>query len=432
MELSISHPPALESSTVEPPPRIAPGIRRAVTRSGTRKTWIGLAMIVFLALGTFFRLHPTATFAQLGYDEHGYMVFLEHIKKAGLANYDLVLRVYMERQYKRPDALVPATRVGFLAPAYLCGELFHQPPFKALQITAGIASTLLLCIVAIFAYRMGGAIPMLGTTLIVATAPLQIQLAQHTFIDAYFSFWAIAVLWFAWENLQRPKHWGWLTAYTLSLVILVLTKESAAFVVFALLVLFAFNRFVRLGTVTPHLISATILGPLVAVLFLASMMGGIGELIGFFQVFVAKHHTNTYAIRAQDGAWYRYLVDFVLMSPLIIPLALGRMFNLRRDDRPELAMTVFLAASFLCMSQVSYGLSLRFAAYWDVPLAWLACSQILRLSRQFARVRPAIIAGGMFLTVAASGLRQYDRYFIQHGIYDPITTWLVRASDLQK
>jgi hypothetical protein len=431
MELFSPRPSILDKSTFDPP-EIIRDVRPAASWLGVRKIWIALAMAVFLGLGTFLRIHPTATFAQLGYDEHGYMVFLEQIEKAGLANYDAVVRVYMERQYKRSDALVPATRVGFLAPAYLCGKLLHQRPFKALQTTAGIASTLLLCIAAIFAYRMGGTIPMLGVTILVATAPLEIQLAQHTFIDAYFSLWAITVLWLAWENMQRPQHWGWLTAYILSLAVLALTKESAAFVVIAIVALLVFNRFVRLGTVTPHLVAATIIGPLIAVLFLSSMMGGTGEFIHFFQMFMAKQRTNTYSIMAQDGAWYRYLVDFVLMSPLIVPFALGRMFNLRRNDRPELMMTIFLATSFVCMARVTYGMSLRYAAYWDIPLASLACSQILRLSGQFARVRPAIIGVGLFLVMAACGLRQYDRYFVEHSIYDPITTWLVRASDLQK
>ena len=432
MHLTAPHASVLERPTFEPlPENVCDSISRK-TWFSWRKTAITVAMAVILVSGMILRLYPTATFPELGYDEYRYMVLLKQIGRAGLLNYDAVVHVYVERQYQRRDAVVPATRIGFLAPAYLCGQLLKQPPLNALRITAGIASSLLLCIAALFAYRMGGPIPMLGMTLLIATAPLQIQLAQHTFIDAYFSFWAITVLWLVWENLQRPRHWGWLTAYTFCLVVLVLTKESAAFVVLAILGLFAFNRAIRLGAVTTHLVAATIIGPTMAVLFLSLMMGGIGEFFHFFAMFMAKQRTNYYSVMAQDGAWYRYVVDFVLMSPLIVPLAFGRMFNLGKNDRPELMMTVFLAVSFLCMANVSYGMSLRYAAYWDIPLSWLACSQILRLSSQFKRVRPALIAGGLFLVMAACGLRQYDRYFVEGSIYDPITAWLVKASNFEK
>ena len=389
-------------------------------------------MVMFLALGIFLRIHPTATFAKVGPDEQRYMVFLMHIQKAGVLNYKDVMRVYMDRQYKRPDALVPATRIGFLAPAYLCGELLKQNPFDALRTSGAIASVLLLGIAAVFAYRMGGAVPMVGTTILVATAPLQIQLAQHTFIDAYFSFWAIATFWLMWENLQNPRHWGWLSAYTFCLIVLVLTKESAAFVVAAIIGIFVLNSVLRIGTVTPHLFAATFIGPALAMLFLAAMMGGIGECVRFYEMFVAKQRTNVYSIRAQDGPWYRYLVDFVLMSPVIVALAFGRMFNLRKTERPELMMTAFLGLSFLFMANVTYGMSLRYAAYWDIPLAWLACSQILRITGQFPKVRPAIISGVLFLIVAACNLQQYNRFFVRGAIYDPITAQLVKAANLLK
>ena len=64
---------------------------------------------------------------------------------------------------------------------------------------------LLLC--ALFAYRLG-ALPMIGMTALVSTARLQIYLSQRALIDGYFAFWAIAALWLAWENLQRPRHLG--------------------------------------------------------------------------------------------------------------------------------------------------------------------------------------------------------------------------------
>ena len=79
-----------------------------------------------------------------------------------------------------------------------------------------------------------------------------------------------------------------------------LTKENAAFVVFAIFGLFLLNRFLRVGAVTPHLLLATIIGPAIGILLLASLVGGVWEWVQFNCMFVAKSRGNFYSILAQD------------------------------------------------------------------------------------------------------------------------------------
>src|SRR5437588_3689339 len=315
---------------------------------------ITLAMVVILAVGIFLRIYPSAGFSGLGVDERGYMVFLKQIQRAGLTNYDSVVRVFVEKQYHRPDAVVPATRIGFLAPAYLCGKLFHLSDFEALRRTACAASILTLILCAWFGYRLGGISAMIGLTAVVATAPLQIYLSQRALIDGCFAFWAVASVWLAWENLQRPRDWGWLSAYVFCLAMMVLTKENGAFVVFALLGVLLLTPWLGLGKVTPHLFIATLAGPAIAVLLLATMIGGLVEWARFYLMFEAKSRTNLYSFYAQDGPWFRYLVDFTLVSPLLIGFAVGGIFQLGKADRPAVFMATFLGLSFACMSVITY------------------------------------------------------------------------------
>ena len=390
------------------------------------------AMVVILAVGIFLRIYPSAGFSGLGVDERAYTVFLKQIQRAGLINYDAVVRVFVEKQYHRPDAVVPATRIGFLVPAYLCGKLFHLSDFDALRDIACAASILTLILCAWFGHRLGGISAMITLTTLVATAPLQICLSQRALIDGYFAFWAVACVWLAWENLQRARHWGWLSAYAFCLAMLVLTKENGAFVVFALLGVFLLNPWLDLGKVTPYLLIATVAGVAIAVLFLAALIGGLPEWARFYLMFETKSRTNVYSVFAQDGPWFRYLIDFTLISPVVIALAMGTIFQLRKADRPTVFMATFLGLSFASMSVITYGMSLRYAAYWEIPLAWLACSQILRLAEQFPKIHPAIISGGLLLIVGGCNLQQYNRFFVRGAIYDPVTAQLVKASNLVK
>jgi 4-amino-4-deoxy-L-arabinose transferase-like glycosyltransferase len=251
-------------------------------------------------------------------------------------------------------------------------------------------------------------------------------------IDGYFAFWAVAALWLAWENLQRPRHTGWLIAYTLCLTILVLTKETAAFVFFAILGTLLLSRFLRIGAVTPQLLAATIIGPALAVLLLVLLVGDVGDWIHFYQMFVAKSRTNFYSVAAQDGPCYRYAIDFALVTPAIVALAIGGIFQLRGGNRAGSFMATFTLLALTALSCVKYGISLRYAAFCDIPLTWLACSQVLALSKQFSKVRPTIIASCMLVVLSAIGLNQYARIFVRGGLYDPITSQLVMKLDMYK
>ena len=299
-------------------------------------------MTALLAIGVFLRVNPSAGYQKLGTDEHGYMVFVKQIETAGLSNYDAVVQVYLQRQAKLREAVVPATRVGFLVPATICAEVFQLRVFTALHATAAAAGILLLLLSALFAYRLGGTLPMLGVTALMATSPLDVYLCQRAMIDGYFAFWALAALWLAWENLQRPRHAGWLVAYALCLTVLVLTKETAAFVVLAIFGIFLANRLLHIGTITPQLLAATIIGPAIAALILVVMIGGVGETIRFYEMFVAKSRSSFYSVAAQDGPWYRYAIDFALVSPAIVAFAVGGIFQLRRFDRAGLYVATFV------------------------------------------------------------------------------------------
>lgn len=439
MEIAIAPDPILArlpqepgesfAHSVEAPRSERPSAAGKLTR---RRLFLWAAMAVLLGAGVFLRVFPSAGFAKVGYDEHGYMVFVQQIQAVGVYNYDAVVDVYKERQFKINEAVVPATRLGFLIPAALVGGAFHVQPFRALHITAAAAGVLLLMLSGLFAYRAGGPRMMLGVTALMATAPLQVYLSQRALIDGYFAFWATAAVWLAWENLRRPRHLGWLVAYTLSLTILTLTKENAAFVVAAIFGVLVLNRFLKVGTVTPQLFAATVIGPALAILLLAGLMGGLGQWIDFNRMFVAKSRTNFYSIMAQDGPWYRYAVDWVIVSPALIAFATARLFQMRRSDQIGTFLAAFLLLSFAAMSSVKYGISLRYAAYWDLPLCWLACSQAMALRRRFTQVRPALVITGCILLLSAVGVNQYVRFFVVGGVYDPVTAGLVWSSGMEK
>ena len=113
-------------------------------------------------------------------------------------------------------------------------------------------------------------------------------------------------------------------------------------------------------------------------------------------------------------------------------LFFGRVFHVGKESKSDLYWVVFLGLSYLLMSLVSYAASLRFAAYWDVPLRWLAASELVLIAQRWPRPRAVLVLTGVVLLLVAVDLQQYWRYFVESAIYDPVSSQLLRAARLVK
>jgi 4-amino-4-deoxy-L-arabinose transferase-like glycosyltransferase len=290
---------------------------------------------------------------------------------------------------------------------------------------------LTLALAAAFTWRLRGATWAIAIAALMAVAPTQIHMSQHALVDGFFTFWALLVLWLFWENLQAPRDWRWLVGYIIALALLVLTKENSFFVFVALVVLLITNRWLQFGAVTREIVIATLLGPLLGVVVLIFLAGGIDVFFQSYQLSVGKNFQLHYAILTGDGPWYRYLVDLLLVSPIVLILALGTLFQLKRAMKPELFMSIFIAASYLVMCNVKYGMNLRYANMWDLPLRFLAFSQIVTLASWIKPYRGVIIAAAVGL-LAAIEFHQYIVLAVHYPLYELITHDLLRALQILK
>ncbi len=120
-----------------------------------------------------------------------------------------------------------------------------------------------------------------------------------------------------------------------------------------------------------------------------------------------------------------------LVSPVILLLALGAAFRLDRSQKPELFLFVFIAASYLVMCNIKYGMNLRYANMWDMPLRFLAFGQIVALFARVAALSHLILCGAVGL-VCAVELRQYIILFVQFPLYELVPEGLLRALHILK
>jgi hypothetical protein len=146
---------------------------------------------------------------------------------------------------------------------------------------------------------------------------------------------------------------------------------------------------------------------------------------------VTKASQTPYAIATGDGPWYRYLVDLMLVSPVVLILSFGTLFRLSRTRKPELFLWIFVGASYLVMCNVRYGMNLRYANMWDMPFRFLACSQIVALATVARRYRDLAVTVAV-AAVAALELRQYLILAVRYPLYELITHDLLQALRILK
>jgi Dolichyl-phosphate-mannose-protein mannosyltransferase len=377
-------------------------------------------------------LHPQPASQQLGFDEALYRDYTDKLSRFGLISYPEIIERYREKQQRLTGSILPPIRFLYIFFAYLWHELFGSETLNCLKNVSALSSMFTLLLAAIFAARLGRSGYAIGVGALMAFAPTQLHMSQHALVDGFFTFWAMLVLWSLWENLCAPRDWRWLALYTVALSASVLTKENSFFVWVAVVAILIANSWLKFGTVTRELLLATLIGPVLGVVLLGMLAGGAGPLIATYHLSVSKNYELKYAILTGDGPWYRYLVDLMLVSPVVLLLAIGSVFNLTHAKKVEWFCLIFIAASYLVMCNIKYGMNLRYANMWDLPIRVLAFSQILVLIGFIAqRWRSIALFAAVGLTCALE-MRNYVAMAVEYPLYELVTPELMRGLKILK
>lgn len=410
----------------------------------------GIALAIILLAGIFLRLppalfqkpegplrslvalHPEPGSDQLGFDEALYRDYTDKLILVGLISYPEIVERYREKQQTLSGSILPPVRFLYIFSAYLWHQFFGSATLSCLKNVSAVFTMFTLLLATVFAARLGGLSYAMGVGALMAFAPTQLHMSQHALVDGFFTFWATLVLWSLWENLRAPQDWRWLLLYTVALTATILTKENAFFVWVAVVAILIANHWLKFGTVTRELFLATVVGPALGVVLLGMLAGGAGPLVATYQLSVGKNYELKYAILTGDGPWYRYLVDLMLVSPIVLLLAIGSVFNLRRTRKAEWFFLIFIAASYLVMCNIKYGMNLRYANMWDLPLRVLAFSQILVLIGFVAqRWRHIALFAAVGLTCAFE-MRNYVVIAVEYPLYELVSPELMRSLKILK
>lgn len=363
-----------------------------------------------------------------GADEGVYLHYASAVAERGPAEFRQLAGGYLARpqlaQYPPPFRL---TTIGAQAAAVrLLGE-----SFRSLQ-AVSLAAFLLLLVLLFFGFRnMFGESTAFWTTLLLSVSPLHLGLARRALSDSLVGALCVLCLWafirlLTSEKKSPVRSLGLAFLYAATF----LAREGAVILVPISLALAGFHC-VRKRKKPDFLMWAAVsVIPLaLAVAAAALACGGLETLREVFAANFNSVRTNAYAQKYGSGPWYRYFLDFLLISPAstllylvwLVFLAGGR----ELDEKGWLWVLVPLL--FLPLA-APITKNVRYALLLESPIrlgAVLLLQDLLGPSKQQGRSW-GWMAAVIFLLVWAD-LDAFFRIFVAGGLYDPMTAFLLSA-----
>jgi 4-amino-4-deoxy-L-arabinose transferase-like glycosyltransferase len=408
------------------------GLCQTLSHSMLHRLLFWICVLTIFIFGCVLRLkvwHPEGY--QPGFDEQVYISYVDQFDKGGLRGFPETVKTYIVEVQKAEFVYLTPFRVGYTVPAWALARLFSLENYQALRLVSALASCAFALAGFLFARRWLTPRQALSVLAFLAFAPLQVHLGQYAFVDAVAGFWALLVVACTWESLQQqPRRYVWLAAACLSFVGLCLSKqETAVFLsAFLFLALVLARTFGWSDSVPWRQGLALFFSGLLAVGVLAVISGGFSPMAEAFGIYRERARTLPYTIQTGDGPWHRYLLEYLLINPLVFLLAVGFAFRADFSNRVNGFFLLLIAVTWLFMSSIPFGMNIRHTVMWDFPLALFAVQCIAALT---ARAQWQILWAGILVAIVCfTELRQYGTIFT--GLYDTDLRFMLRAVKILK
>lgn len=315
-------------------------------------------------------------------------------------------------------------RLGTILGAAVSIKIYDA--FISLSFFSLINFLILLAGTYVFISKYWGRSIALFTLLLLAVSPIELAMARRALMDSValttvaFSFYAFVLM----LDVKRNRNIVlFVVLYTLALLV----KETALFILpFYTIVLWHLKSTKEI-TFDEFKIVLLLVLPVALVGGIDVLVYGMDKVVAIVNIILKE--PSQYSAMWGQGPWYRYLLDYFVLSPTSFLLAAGFIGVLSisptRNRRTLLmvGLVIYLLFIYSFMSKnIRYGLLL------DIPLRLFAASMLLLIEQHCCKKRWVFGIGVLILLVL--DLRQFNYFFITHHIYDPISYNLLAASQI--
>lgn len=387
------------------------------------------ALILFLVLFSVISVCLTIPDEELffkGADEGYYFKFADVIDKEGIAKFPELAKTFVTR--KEVQIYPSPLRVGHILSTALWFKFFPNT-YVSLAGFSAFCFALFLVVSFYFARRNFDEDLAYPLVLLLSSSPLMMAMGRRALSDSFGNLlWGLAV-WLFLDFLRQEnkiKYIIFLVVYSFAITV----RESSAVLLVFFVGFFLIYKYVYKKTVSNAYLLGIIVLPLVLVASVyVVLFQGIGNAISIFSnlanLYLGPPPPGTwYSLRYCTGPWFRFIVDFLLLSPITTLLFIGyfcfTLLNRRFEWKIAYFMTYF-AIIYIVVNSFRYAKVVRFLMNLDMVIALFSVMALYELFRQRNekwRTRLVFIAAfGIFLINYLS----FVDIFCLNGVYDPVS-----------
>jgi glycosyltransferase involved in cell wall biosynthesis len=369
-----------------------------------------------------------------GYDEGYYGKYIKILNEEGVAGIRNIIQTFPSEKVN--EAPPTPLRILFIsASATTCHVLAVCGVENAgiISLLSGIA----LVFVSFFLFRklFTSEVALLSASL-VAMSPLVLALSARALQDTFFTLIVIGCvllyhLCWTRKKIIDPILFGIL------LFAGFLTKETMVFFYPCFLIIgVQYYQQKTEHASLKNIALALSIAPLIYFITISWVAGGMWAFIDYYLLWSKRVMNVPYVLHYQQGAWFRYLVDFTLLSPLTFFLAIiGITIPLpdKKNNTGRKIAVLYFFSILAIFSSFSAVYNLRMIIFLDVFVRALAVLGVVgiisKIQKKFYRYFVGML---LFLCLALVEFSQFSQLFVISNIYDPVTKDLISANGFIK
>jgi 4-amino-4-deoxy-L-arabinose transferase-like glycosyltransferase len=390
-----------------------------------------IILLLLLGVVVFMTLHPIrySVFGPTS-DEGYYYKYASLVVRKGQGAFSTLISWYASSDEARKH---PAPiRAGYILLSAFLFEIFGNPNYRILAFISSVSFFYFLCICFYYIRKYFDLDTALLSVLLLASSPLMLGLSRRALIESPLNMlWGLTV-WLFLDVLLKPDRYSYIF-FLGALIVSIMFKETSLILIPFFVAAGILGR--RQGAVIRvSQIWGTVICPLVCVfLFYAWLYGGWGVLKTAFMAIAKTHlssdNTSAYAINYCSGPWFKYLVDFLLVTPVETVLFIGYVGCLCIDreilDLKKVYFLSYFVYVYGVLNMLSHTKVVRYVVNLEMVMAVFA---ILMLAEIFKRMGGK--KGRHFLFIACLGIFLYNLFsfydvFYKSSLLDPISHHLL-------
>lgn len=264
---------------------------------------------------------------------------------------------------------------------------------------------------------------------LIAFSPLSMAMARRALMDSLANLFTCASIWLFLLWFKKPKSVLKKLMFVGVFILAVLTKESllllgVPFFIFWLMNKYLFNKELFWSDI---LSIAGLVGAVVYVIYYFAA-GDMGKALAIPLLVTSYVKSNSYALAYGSGPWFRYIIDYLLLSPWVMVLAVGYLFTYLISDKYDENISYLI-----CFFLVSYSMfifitkNVRYVMFLDMLIRLFAVFMLEKFTQRWHKINIPHACVVAVLLIAFMDYLCFGNFFIKQGIYDPMSAFLLKA-----